>query len=273
MVNKRHRTRFLLIALIFGCSAICPADSMIKTRTVITDSDANPNVENPSLTRKVQYRHGNLRREDSFGAETKPSIEQIANCETKTGFLIDLNTHEYQNYNLVKFATEAQRDEYLRKTGKTAIQIESKTVDTGERRVSFGRSARHLITTTKRADEGQGGEEIVDGWYIDHELPDRNCAPDFVRSEPYYVIGAALVDYPDIAQFHHAGPLPTGLTVILKFTDKRAATKDGKPGRTVTIEKTVEELSDSPLSPSLFELPSGLHENPQLFRGHSASRR
>jgi len=244
---------------------------MLKTQTVITDSDTNPNVANPNVTRKIQYRHGMMRREDSLGAATTASIADIANCETRAGFLIDLNVHEYRNYKLVKFASEAQRGEYLQKTGKTAVRVESTTVDTGERKVFFGHPARHLITTTKPADANgrSGGEEIFDGWYIEHELPDRNCAPDFVHSEPYYVIGTTLVDYPDVAQFHHTGPLPTGLAVRAKFT--LAATKDGTPGRTITIEKTVEELSDSPLSPSLFQLPNGLHENPQLFLGHRIS--
>ena len=272
MVNKQHRTLILLTAIIL-VSAICPADTMMKTRTLSTDSDAGPNIENPSLTRKVQYRHANMRRQDSLGAEANPSIEQIANCETKTGFLFDLKAHEYRNYKVMRFAEEAQRN-YLQKTGGTAVQVESKTVDTGERKVFFGHQAKHLITTTKRANaNGGGGEETFDGWYIDHELPDRNCAPDFVRSEPYYVIGTALVDYPDTAQFHHTGPLPSGLAVVLKFTDKDAATKDGKPGRTITIQKTIEEISDSPMSPSLFDLPKGLHENPNFSRGHSTSNR
>jgi hypothetical protein len=247
---------------------------MVKTQTVITDSDNNPNVENPNVTRKVQYRQGTMRREDSLGATTTASIADIGNCETRTGFLIDLNAREYRNYKLMIFASEAQRGKYLQKTGKTAVQVDSKTVDTGERKVFFGHSAKHLITTTKRADaKNRGGEEIVDGWYIDHQVPDRNCAPDFVRSEPYYVIGSALVDYPDVAQFHHTGPLPTGLAVKSRFTSKLASSKDGTPGRVITIEKTVEDLSDAPLSPSLFQLPNGLHENPQLFRGHTPSGR
>ncbi len=269
-MNKRHCTLRLLIALLFGYSVVCRADTMVKIRTVITDSGTNPNVQDPNVARSVYYRRGTMRRNDSLGAGTTPSIGEIANCETRTGFLIDLNAHEYRNYKTVKFASETQRSEYLQKTGKTAVQVESKTVDTGERKVLFGHPAKHLITTTKRANENSGGgEETFDGWYIDHELPDRNCAPDFVRSEPYYVIGTALVDYPDVAQFRHTGPLPTGLAVRSKFT----ATKDGTPGRTITIEKTVEDLSDSPLSPSLFQLPNGLHENPQLFRGHTISSR
>jgi hypothetical protein len=248
---------------------------MMKTQTVITDSDTNPNVANPSVTREIQYRQGTTRRRDIIGEATTASIADIANCETRVGFFIDLEAHEYRNYKLVKFASEAQRGEYLRKTGKTAVQVESKTVDTGERKVLFGHPARHLITTTKRADANtdSGGEEILDGWYIDHEPPDRSCAPDFVRSEPYYVAGTALVDYPDVALIHHTGPLPTGLAVKLKLISKLAAVKKGTASRTITVEKTVEELSDSPLSPSLFQLPNGLHENPELFRGHAISSR
>jgi hypothetical protein len=201
-------------------------------------------------------------------------MESIANCEKKTGFVIDLRAHEYRNYKLVTFLSEGQRKEYLQKAGRTAVQVESKTVDTGERKVFLGHSAKHLITTTKRSDANSGGrEETIDGWYIDHERPDRNCAPDFVRSEPYYLIGTALVYYPDVAELHHTGPLPTGMAVKLKLTEKLPAIKDGKPSRTTTIEETVEELSDSPLGPSLFELPSGLHENPQLFRDHTISSR
>lgn len=226
------------------------------------------------VTRAILLRHGMMRREDAFGSDTTPSIEQIANCEMKTGFLIDLKARQYRNYKVVKFASEAQRDEYLRKTGKTPIAVESKTVDTGERKVFFGYSARHLITTTKLLNSShQGDEETIDGWYIEHETLDRNCAPDFVRYEPFYVVGTALVAYPDMAQFQHTGPLPTGLAISLKMTGKRAALKDGSPARTITIEKTVEELSDSPLDPSLFDLPGGFDENPQLLRGSTVSDR
>ncbi len=263
------------MAVLGGCSVLCRADTMMKTQTVITDSDPNPNVVNPSVTRKIQYRHGLMRREESFGAASTASIANIANCATRAGFLIDLDAHEYRNYKLPKFASKAQRDEYLQKTGKTAIQVASKTVDTGERKVFFGYQARHLITTTKRADAhgSSGGEETLDGWYIDHELPDHDCAPDFVRSEPYYVTGTALVDYPDIAQVHHTGPLPRGLAVKSQLISKLAGTKKSTAVRIITIEKTVLELSDSPLSLSIFELPNGLHENPQLFRGRTSPNR
>jgi len=132
---------------------------MMKTQTVITDSDTNPNVANPSATREIQYRQGTMRRRDIIGEATTASIADIANCETRVGFFIDLEAHEYRNYKLVKFASEAQRGEYLRKTGKTAVQVESKTVDTGERKVLFG----HPQGTLSRQQSGQTRTLIVVG--------------------------------------------------------------------------------------------------------------
>jgi len=41
------------------------------------------NVANHNVTRKIQYRHGMMRREDSLGVVTTPSIADIANCETR----------------------------------------------------------------------------------------------------------------------------------------------------------------------------------------------
>jgi hypothetical protein len=164
----------------------------------------------------------------------------------------------------VEFAPITRLNDYLKKNPQHTVQVDSQTIDTGERKIFFGYPAKHMVTTIKRTrDENSGGgEETVDGWYIDHESPDNNCAPDYGRSDIYYLVGTVLVSYPDIAQFHHTGPLPTGLAVKLRRSVKLAGTKDGAPGRTVTIERDVEDLSDTPLSPTLFELPSGFHENP-----------
>jgi hypothetical protein len=200
---------------------------MVKVKTVITDSDNNPNIQSPSVTREVLYRHGAMRRRDNLETDTEPYLEDIANCEARTGFLVDLAAHQYKNYKVVKFLSESERIDYLRKTGRPAVLVETKTVDTGERKPYFGYSAKHLITTAWLANVQDSGEETIDGWYIDHEGLDRSCAPDFVRTEPYYVVGTGLVMYPDVAQVQHTGPLPTGLAVVLKLTDKRAATKDG----------------------------------------------
>jgi hypothetical protein len=266
--------RSLLTFLLIGCSAVSNADTTIKMRTVFTDTGARPDVQNPDTTRSVYYRSGAMRKKDSLGDKTTASFSNIANCDTKTGFLVDFEAREYRSYRVVKFWPITQLQDYLQKNPERAVPIVSRTVDTGERKTFFGQSAKHLVTSNRREPDksSSGGEEILDGWYIDHEGPDNNCAPDYVHSDPYYVVGTTLATYPEVAQFHHTGPLPTGLAVKLTYTLKLAATKDGSAGRTMTGERTVEDLSGSPLSPSIFEVPSGFHENPQLLRGHSSSR-
>jgi hypothetical protein len=71
------------------------------------------------------------------------------------------------------------------------------------------------------------------------------------------VIGTALVDYPDVAELRHTGPLPTGIGgSSRRLTAKLPATKDGYTrAERSRLKKRLEELSDSPLGPSLFELP------------------
>ncbi len=258
--------------LLIICSVLCHADTMIAVRSVDTDSD--PNVQSPNVRRDVYYRRGAMRRKDNLGDDSKPSFSTIANCDTKTGFLIDLAAHQYSTYKVVKFMSMAQFQDYLQKNPGRAVPVESQTIDTGERKTFFGYLARHLITTNRLRDEkAGGGQETIDGWYIDHEGRDGNCAPDYVHSEPYYVVGTGLVMYPDVAQLHHTGPLPAGLAVKLTLCVKTAGTKRGATVRTITIDETVEHLSDAPLSPSLFELPSGFHGNPDLWQSHTGSRK
>jgi hypothetical protein len=273
-INNWPSMRWFVIFLLIGCSAVCNADTTIKMRTVFTYTGARLDAQNPDTTRIVYYRSGAMRKKDSLGDKATVSFSSIANCEAKTGLLVDFEAREYRNYRVVKFWQMTEFQDYLQKSPERAVPIESSTIDTGERKTFFGHAAKHLVTTNRRGpDKGSnGGEEIFDGWYIDHEGPDNNCAPDYVHSEPYYVVGTMLATYPDVAQFHHTGPLPTGLAVKLTYSLKLAPAKDGSPGRTTSNERTVEELSDSPLNPSLFELPPGFHENPELLRGHSISR-
>jgi hypothetical protein len=264
--------RGFVVLLLVGSCTLGHADTMVKTHTVITDSGGPANVQSPSEHRDVRYRRGTMRRKDSLGDGTAP-LSTIANCDTRTGLLIDAKAGEYRTYRVTKFPPPSQLDESRKKNPQDVVEIQSETVDTGERRTFFGHFAKHFITTTRRPPDknSTGGEETSDGWYVEHETPDNNCAPDYVRTEPFYAVGTALVMPPQIAHFNHTGPVPTGLAVKLTVTYK-AAGSGGKSDRIVRTEATVEELSDSPLSPSLFEPPSGLRENPKLLGGQSIPR-
>jgi hypothetical protein len=214
-----------------------------------------------------------MRREDRFDERATPVLAKLANCKTRTGYFVDMDVRQYRTFKVITFWPQARLHEYLQTNPQNAVQIKSNTVDTGERETFFGYSAKHLITTNKRLRDKNsgGGEEIIDGWYIDHEPADEECAPDFVRTEPYYVIATFLArEYPELPEVHHTGPLSTGLEVKSIRTILLAGTTEGAASKTITFEDTVEDLSDLALSPSLFELPAGLHENPDLFRPRSS---
>lgn len=204
-----------------------------------------------------------MRRKEA-GPPGDISVTSIADCTTRTGFLIDTTSREYRSYKLVTFWSEPQLQDYLRENPSSAVQIESKTLDTGETQTFFGYRARHLITTNRRqTHDEKAGEETLDGWYIEHEPADNDCAPDYVHRDPYYVFGTALVMYPEIANFNHSGPVPTGWAARLTLKERYTT------GRTITIERTVEDISNAALPESLFEVPPGFRKNPKLWRTHS----
>ncbi|SRR5579871_2126202 len=253
-------SRFAILLLALGIAS--HADTTIKKHTILTDSQSPANVASRSDIEETLYKKGSLRKRENSTA----SITEIVNCDTRTGFVIDSNAHEYRTYKVVKYLPIAQIEEYINKNPQNAVDIESTTVDTGEQKMFFGHPAKHFITTSRRAPDknNAGGEETVDAWYIDHELPDNNCAPEYVSTEPWYVFGTALVMPPQVARLHHTGPTPMGLPVQRIATHKTLGIK-GAPDRTITTILTIDDISDLPLSPSLFELPSGFRENPHIF--------
>jgi hypothetical protein len=258
-VKKELSTPLVVCFALIAGTLACRADTTLRVRTVIHDSAARADVENPNVDSTIYYRRKEMRRKDTG----EGSLSSIANCTTRTGVLIDSAAREYRTYKVMRFWNEQQlRD--LQKSRSSVVQVESKTIDTGERKMFFGHPAKHFITTIRRAvQDKNGGEDILDGWYIDHEVADNNCAPDYAHHDPFYVLGTALVMYPEIAQFKHSGPMPEGLTVMLTRTVRYAT------GGTVTVQETVEELSDSPLPETLFKLPTGFRENHELWRSNS----
>jgi hypothetical protein len=256
-------TRLLVCFVVIVSATMCSADMTVKVRTVFHDSGAAPNVENPTVHSIVYYRHKEMRRKEE-GPPGDISVTSIADCTTRTGFLIDTASREYRSYKLVTFWSEPQLQDYLRKNPSKAVQIESNTVDTGETQTFFGYQARHFVTTNRRqTHDEKAEEETLDGWYIELEPVDNDCAPDYVHRDPYYVFGTGLVMYPKIANFNHSGPVPTGWAVRLTLKERYTT------GRTVTMERTVEDISNAALPESLFKVPPGFRKNPKLWRTHS----
>lgn len=251
-----------LTTFLLTLSIACHADTTIKKHTVVTDSKSPTNVEKTSDFEEILYRKGALRKSE----HPNTSIISIVNCDTRTGFLINLKAHEYKTYKVLKHTSTAEIEEYINENPQNAVDIESTTVDTGENKMFLGHPAKHFITTNKRTPDknDDGGEEIIDAWYIDHEPPDKNCDPEYVRTEPYYAVRTALVVPPQMPRLHHTGPVPIGFPVKTTAIYKILGA-NGVPDEIITTIETIDEISDSPLSPSSFELPAGSRENPNLL--------
>lgn len=129
--------RDVLIAVAL-CISVAHADTTIKIRTVTISSNPAQNVQNPGSHTDIHYRQGVMRRKESVGNGATPIIVDIADCDARTGYLIDVNARQYRNYRVVKFWPEEQRSQYLKDNPKAAVQLESLTADTGERKVLFG---------------------------------------------------------------------------------------------------------------------------------------
>ena len=129
----------------------------------------------------------------------QPHTAVITHCDTGVVDELDLDRHEYREFKMPRYPNEKSflnPVDRARKAAKGRLQAD--TVDTGETRVFFGYTARHLITTTRETRETYREFSIdsspsrafrllvkekivivVDGWYLDQPQP--GCAPDFLR--------------------------------------------------------------------------------------------
>ena len=111
-----------------------------------------------------------MRRIDSLDATGKVIFTKINNCATRSGLLVDPVSREYRAIRLPGLWTEQQLRDYIDKHPADAVRIESRTVDTGEKRAILGLTAKRFITTIERSTQnGVGGNETIDGWYVEHE--------------------------------------------------------------------------------------------------------
>ena len=136
--------------------------------------------------------------------------------------------------------------------------IDQATMDTGERRTLFGRTARHLLT--REISEVDGNVQSVkrtDGWYVDAEaLP-----PEKRGGSSYYLsLGKTR---PNI-KINHSGPEVTGLAVWQKITFTSS-------GQTPEWMIEVTELVEGPLSKDLFEPPKSFRRVTSFPADHPLS--
>jgi hypothetical protein len=195
---------------------------------------------------ETEYCRGDLRRTDRSDQDGSHKHVQILDRGNRRLTVWDFDSRQYAIHRF-----NQQRLPAKPLPPAATVTIERATTDTGERRVFFGRTARHLITRERVSQSDD--ETVIDGWYIDSEgLPSQTSEAVLVS----YVVGQA--HGPPVFKVNQTGPKPTGLAVSLKKNSTHDET---------TWEVT--ELIEGPLPDDLFEPPPGFERVLRFPSGYS----
>ncbi len=257
--------RFLIVpaTLLFACSVFGQTDSVVKIRHTMAVTPSRANEGSVTVLVSAYYVHAKMRRIDTLDAAGNVTFTRINNCDKRSGLIVDPIRREYRAIKLPRTWTEQQFLEYIDKNPGNVVPVESRTVDTGDKKTFLGMVARHFITTIERpVKDGVGGSETIDAWYVEHEKVE--CQMDGVLDSE--LSGAMLATYPEMADTHHTGPIPRGLPVQVQTVIKWTGGVYGPNGRTLKSERVVESISDSALNSKIFEVPAGFRENANLLK-------
>lgn len=184
----------------------------------------------------------NTRTEDLSPQRPGPSVT-IQNSERNMMYALDPQSREYVEYRppsadlILSFADWIARPPRTQESGKV-VNIYYETIDTGERREFFGRTAKHLLFRERRvADPGActpSYELEKDGWYLSRAELGPTKRAYFIAS-----IGSPAMCHDTIVV--HGDPSPPGVAVL---------ETNG------SITREILELSNDPLDRSLFEVPA-----------------
>ncbi len=250
---------------VLGFAASAMADLKITTRHTFGGHSREMTQYIKGDHKRLEYRSGSAHAEKSGGPVTwvyGPHIASIQQCDTGKGFELNLDAHEYTWHLLPKWPTAEERKALaakhaqLEERPKATVTIEITTIDTGERKQIFGRTARHVITTIKHIPhEGavsEPSEQVNDGWYIDLDVR-TSCEPQSSGAVVGVLVPGSRLGSgkQDTYEFKQIGPRETGYPVQLAVKSP-----DGAEGFTSGNESEVIELSDQALDPALFEVPS-----------------
>ncbi len=196
--------------------------------------------------------------------EYGPLRAYIKNRELGRDFIMDLDARIYTAHRVNK----VRRGLKLKKSG-FVTQIESETIDTGERREMFGYMARHMIsrqTTTPDPASGQEPHESeIDGWYIDPPAawmklhPAKPGARCFVSA---HVRGRGVNEL----KVSHTGPNETGFPLTTTCISRSGfRDSDGSLREHQSMHRSeVTEFSEADLDPALFLPPRDFRRVLQL---------
>jgi hypothetical protein len=294
--------------VLFACTITTVVEAAdLKIRTIQQNS-GSPVAMNPRREEYVLYLQGNRRRTEerreqrnplwSGGPEVtfyEPHTAVIESCEgdTKKGFSLNLDNRTVRPIEMSRRLTpeeirnfQSQNPPEAERPTQATVLHQITTKDTGERKQSFGFTARHVITTFKvvplAGSTNVTEEEIVtDGWYID--LDTRiSCDPprtELIEGTTYSYAAIAIgtvttgqnnrpmsVSKPELVQTTYIGKPEAGFPIWRK-TSIRMHMRNSEQ-RSVA-EAEVKELSANRLDPNLFEVPTNFRSvsSPQAQLG------
>ncbi len=244
--------RLFVCALLVCASAAYAADLKITTRHTASSSYV------PASTQTIYVQGTRQRVEYHFDRFTTVTIYQ---CDLHRIVTLDEKNKTYHVTELdeqgrpkLSWALDARFALRMTRSGNKVPVIED-VLDTGERKDFFGVSARHLVKTMRMEPQQTlcsqyKDTQQTDGWYIDAPAALR-CAPQARGS--FAVLTASGRNCVDELQFKHSGPKVTGIAV------QETITSGTGNGESITHIEPV-EISQQPLDPTLFEIPSDYSE-------------
>ena len=204
-----------------------------------------------------------------------PRLASITRPDLGQAFDLNLDSGEYEvapypPKPLSKAEGEARGLKPLQfVSDKPTLRVETKTVDTGERKEFFGHTARHVITTVKQipleGSESDAQEIVRDGWYDDVDTS-ISCGWKRPSGKPgHYFVTAGNAPI-EKREFVDKGEPERGFAFQQKITTKEAITlSDGtKKDWTSVNEMRVIQLVEGPLDPGLFTVPTGFRQVKQI---------
>lgn len=236
----------------------------------------------PPATEQVHFIQSDRKREELqgwFGYRLRPHgrtifrlaprTARITRCDVMQVFHLNLADREYTTWPLQAYPS---REELLVHAAaapqnvarrEPTVLVETETVDTGERKEFFGRTARHVITTRRglpvQGAKRESSKTVTDGWYIDLETH-ISCDPwwQSTRSGHAFLTLHKEGEEGDVPTFTDIGEPERGYVVLSKSTSHATLTlPDGSTKEHVSIAETaVTRLSTAELDPKIFEIPA-----------------
>jgi hypothetical protein len=249
---KRTYSLFLSIILLLSMTSGIFADVKIRQRVTMSGQTFETTKMIKGARQRTEQKSG------AGGAmDFMSQVATIEQCDLRRTVQVNDSKKLYFVQPFAEESTPQKATPANRQTNRQTrqggtITMTYNVVDTGERKTIFGLTARHLKVTQEMessADSCNGANKTkmeIDGWYVDFSA-EFNC-PDEVTRTPYQP--SEKPDCKDRIIFRGSG----GKSGFLLNGTMTFYDASGNPTMTQTTETL--ELSRSPLTASLFDVPA-----------------